>query len=286
VRHPAITIQISRIIARRVRDEVATKQRQSMPMLQSPPVPGLPDLGRNNLNLKTVAIVPVTRDVPISDFANRLQAAFEDTIGGPTAFLNQSSVMGVLGRHAFNRMGKLKLAGWLAEQEQRYRLVLYVVDTAVSSPWAQTSIRQADCVLLVGFGDDPTTGEYERLLLGIKTTARKELVLLHPERNVPPGATRAWLKVSAFREGPSGHRTDCLARSLGRGSRRTTTWSCPAFRARTRHRPVPWIPKPSRRCARSRPSSRRGCSATRARRAAQCPAVRTTSPTLLVWLGA
>lgn len=193
VRHPAITIQISRIIAKRVRDEVNSNQRSQSPLLHAP-IPGLPDLGRNNQNLKTVAIVPVTREVPVVDFANRLQQAFEDTIGGSTAFLNQSSVMGILGRHAFNRMGKLKLAGWLAEQEQKYRLVLYVVDTAVSSPWALTSIRQADCVLLVGFGDDPTMGEYERLLLGIKTTARKELVLLHPERSVPPGSTREWLK--------------------------------------------------------------------------------------------
>lgn len=193
VRHPFITIQMSRIIARRVREEVGRRGQTASPMLRAP-VPGLPDLGRNNQNLKTVAIVPVTRQVPIVDFSNRLQQAFEDTIGGPTEFLNQSSVMGVLGRHAFNRMGKLKLAGWLAEQEQKYRLVFYVVDTAASSPWAQTCIRQADCVLLVGFGDDPTMGEYERLLLGIKTTARKELVLLHPERSVPPGSTREWLK--------------------------------------------------------------------------------------------
>ncbi|UZJ53575.1 hypothetical protein CBS101457_002895 [Exobasidium rhododendri] len=193
VRHPAITIQISRIIAKRVRDEVNNSQRMHNTTLNAP-VSGLPDLGRNNQNLKTVAIVPVTRGVPIVEFANRLQQAFEDTIGGPTAFLDQSSVMGILGRHAFNRMGKLKLAGWLAEQEQMYRLVLYVVDTAVSSPWASTCIKQADCVLLVGFGDDPTMGEYERLLLGIKTTARKELVLLHPERSVPPGSTREWLK--------------------------------------------------------------------------------------------
>lgn len=193
VRHPAITIQISRIIARRVRNEINSSQREMAPLLRAP-VPGLPDLGRNNQNLKTVAILPVTREVPIVDFANRLQQAFEDTIGGPTAFLNQSSVMGILGRHAFNRMGKLKLAGWLAEQEQKYRLVLYVVDTVVSSPWTLTSIRQADCILLVGFGDDPAMGEYERLLLGVKTTARKELVLLHPERSVPPGSTREWLK--------------------------------------------------------------------------------------------
>ncbi|PWZ03234.1 hypothetical protein BCV70DRAFT_197464 [Testicularia cyperi] len=192
VRHPAITIQISRIIARRVRAELVRSKQEGATLRA--PIPGLPDLGRNNLNLKTVAIVPVTRQVPIVDFAAKLEAAFEETIGGPTVFLDQSNVMGVLGRHAFSRMGKLKLANWLADLEQKYRLVVYIVDTPVSSTWSQTSIRQADCVLMVGFGDDPTMGEYERLLMSVKTTARKELVLLHPERSVPPGSTREWLK--------------------------------------------------------------------------------------------
>lgn len=192
VRHPAITIQISRIIARRVRTELVRSKQEGAAL--GAPIPGLPDLGRNNLNLKTVAIVPVTRQVPVIDFAAKLQTAFDDTIGGRAIFLDQSSVMGVLGRHAFSRMGKLKLAGWLADLEQKYRLVVYVVDTPVSSAWSQTSIRQADCVLMVGFGDEPAMGEYERLLMSVKTTARKELVLLHPERSVPPGSTREWLK--------------------------------------------------------------------------------------------
>jgi lysophospholipid hydrolase len=55
---------------------------------------------------------------------------------------------------------------------------------------------KADCVMVVGMGDDPGIGEYERLLLSMKTTARKELVLLHPHRSIVPGSTRAWLKVS------------------------------------------------------------------------------------------
>lgn len=49
--------------------------------------------------------------------------------------------------------------------------------------------------MVVGMGDDPSIGEYERLLLSMKTTARKELVLLHPNRSVVPGSTREWLKV-------------------------------------------------------------------------------------------
>lgn len=49
--------------------------------------------------------------------------------------------------------------------------------------------------MVVGTGDDPAIGEYERLLLSMKTTARKELVLLHADRTIVPGSTREWLKV-------------------------------------------------------------------------------------------
>lgn len=120
-------------------------------------------------------------------------------MGAPTSYLNQATVMQVLGRHAFSRMGALKLAGWLSETEQKYRIVLYVADTAVSSTWTQTCIRQADCILVVAdSGSDADLGEYEKLLVSMKITARKELVLLHPERLVPSGSTRAWLQVGFY----------------------------------------------------------------------------------------
>jgi lysophospholipid hydrolase len=149
---------------------------------------------RNNANLKTVAVLPASRNVPIEGFARKLRTAIEG-IGSPTSYLNQVSVSNTLGKHAFTRMGKLKTAAWLADQEQRYKIVLYVADSSVGSSWTKTCIRQADYVLVVGVGDDPSMGEYERLLLSMKTTARKELVLLHPDRSVLPGSTREWLKV-------------------------------------------------------------------------------------------
>jgi len=52
--------------------------------------------------------------------------------------------------------------------------------------------------MVVGMGEDPAVGEYERMLLSMKTTARKELVLLHSDRNVTPGTTREWLKVRLY----------------------------------------------------------------------------------------
>ena len=119
------------MIASRVRSEVDSSTRSS-------PV----EASRSNANLKTVAIIPSTRNIPIEAFGRKLFNALGD-IGAPTFYLNQSSVSDHLGRHAFTRMGKLKAAGWLAEQEQKYRIVLYVADSPVSSSWTQTCIRQA-----------------------------------------------------------------------------------------------------------------------------------------------
>lgn len=48
--------------------------------------------------------------------------------------------------------------------------------------------------MVVGGGEDPSIGEYERVLMSVKTTARKELILLHPGRSVIPGSTREWRK--------------------------------------------------------------------------------------------
>lgn len=67
-------------------------------------------------------------------------------------------------------------------------------DTPVNSAWTQTCITQADCILVVGLaGGSPEIGEYERYMLGQKSTARKILVLLHAERYSVSGLTRSWL---------------------------------------------------------------------------------------------
>ncbi|KAG8994279.1 phosphatidylcholine and lysophosphatidylcholine phospholipase [Tulasnella sp. JGI-2019a] len=192
VRHPQAAVLLLRMIASRVRSDASHRTTG----LLSGPSSGKSTVSaaRANFNLKTVAILPASRSVPVAAFAKKLHAALED-IGAPTSYLNQASMMSHVGRHAFTRMGKLKVAGWLAEQEQRYRTVLYVADSPVSAPWTQTCIRQADYIMVVGMANDPTIGEYERLLLTTKTTARKELVLLHPDRNVMEGSTREWLKI-------------------------------------------------------------------------------------------
>jgi len=188
--HPAITMRMSKILARRMRALVEGpihgygKERSSVGGNVNP---------SSTVNLRTVCILPITSGVPVVEFAGRLVTALTQ-IGTSVVSLNQAAILNHLGRHAFNRMGKLKLSQYLADLEEKFGIVLYVADTSVQSPWTSTCITQSDCILLIGNAEvSPEIGEYERFLLTTKTTARKELVLLHSERLCPPGLTRKWL---------------------------------------------------------------------------------------------
>ncbi|KAI9011307.1 hypothetical protein BC832DRAFT_529204 [Gaertneriomyces semiglobifer] len=187
LRHPEITIAISRIIAERsksaFRNVGPTPNFISSTTLKPSP----------NLNLRTVCLLPVNAMVPVMAFADQLVDAMR-LIGADVRLLNTNSVMSVLGKHAFSRIGRLKLNTWLSEMEEA-GMCVFVADGKVGSPWTARCVRQADCILLVGLAeDDPNIGEFERLLVSMKSTARKELVLLHSTRSCRTGSTAAWLK--------------------------------------------------------------------------------------------
>ncbi|KAE8442102.1 phosphatidylcholine and lysophosphatidylcholine phospholipase [Mollisiaceae sp. DMI_Dod_QoI] len=181
--HPGITIKISKIIASRMRalveDPVFIQGKEKTTTATNKKV-------SSTINLRTVAILPVTAGVPVIEFGSRLMSALSQ-IGAPNGVtsLNQAAILNHLGRHAFSRMGKLKLSQYLADLEEKYGLVLYIA---------------------VGLAEgSPAIGEYERFLLGMKTTARKELVLLHADRFSPPGLTRAWLRNRVWINGGHHH---------------------------------------------------------------------------------
>ncbi|KAG5926385.1 phosphatidylcholine and lysophosphatidylcholine phospholipase [Claviceps africana] len=191
--HPNITIKISKIIASRMRAAVDDPPKNGSQVIRY----GAANNPRKSaLNLRTVAILPVTAGVPVVEFGNRLMNALAQ-VGPPNGAtcLHQAAILNHLGKHAFNRMGKLRLSQYLADLEEKYGLVVYIADTNVNSPWTQTCITQADSILLVGLADgSPAMGEYERFMLGMKSTARKTLVLLHNERFSRSGLTRSWLR--------------------------------------------------------------------------------------------
>jgi lysophospholipid hydrolase len=176
--HPSITFEISRLVASRVRKKV---NKDTTPET-------------SQSNFRTVAVIPVTAGLPVMDFGQKLLNAYNEN-NNSAVLLNNASVLSYLGRHAFNKMGRLKLSGYLADLEERYKAVIYVADTNVNAVWTQACIAQADCILLLADARSPPyIGEYERLLVKMKTTARTELILLHPDRYVPPGSTAQWLK--------------------------------------------------------------------------------------------
>lgn len=191
--HPGITMKVSKIIAQRMRalveDPLLDQGKEKVNDTTTKNV-------SSTENLRTTAILPVTAGVPVVEFGGRLLSALSQIgVANGVTSLNQAAILNHLGRHAFSRMGKLKLSQYLADLEERYGMLLYIADTNVNSPWTQTCIAQADCILLIGLAEEsPSIGEFERFLLGTKTTARKELVLLHVERYSPPGLTRKWLR--------------------------------------------------------------------------------------------
>jgi lysophospholipid hydrolase len=122
--HPNITIKISKIIASRMRtlindpSSTITKESASRTSINK---------SSSTLNLRTVAVLPVTAGVPVVEFGNRLMNALAQ-VGPPNGAtsLNQSAILNHLGKHAFNKMGKLKLSQYLADLEEKYGLVVYV----------------------------------------------------------------------------------------------------------------------------------------------------------------
>ena len=122
--HPRISMQIYKMIANRLK------------------TPKTLTAARHTFNLRTVGIIPVRQGIPIMEFAKNLQKGIAAGVGVGCQLLNQERVLETLGRHAFNRMGKLKLAGYLGELEEKWDMVLYVADTGVNSPWTQTCISQ------------------------------------------------------------------------------------------------------------------------------------------------
>ncbi|KAJ2887459.1 phosphatidylcholine and lysophosphatidylcholine phospholipase [Coemansia asiatica] len=191
---PHLTFHLSRTLALRAAQSLQSHEHQIQNQSQTQRSVLTAGVRSHNRNLKSIAVIPANADVPIHAFAEQLEQALK-TISSNIALLDHTAVSRVLGRYAFSRIAGLKIVSWIAELEQRCRLLLHVADGGISSQWTRHCIRHSDFILVVGLGDgDPAVGDFERLLLALKTTARKELVLLHENRSCRRGSTREWLR--------------------------------------------------------------------------------------------
>lgn len=150
----------------------------------------LPHLG----NYSTVAVVPSSDDVPLTAFTHEL---FHSATGiGPTLRLTSEEIKKMLGSSIMDHGNEYRLTGWLAQQEDNYRLIIYQCDYNYSL-WTQRCVRQADCVLIVALGDKtPVVGKIEKEIEKFTVRTQKELVLLHHgSRTDLPSNTVAWLNM-------------------------------------------------------------------------------------------
>uniref|UniRef100_A0A3B4BQS7 lysophospholipase n=1 Tax=Pygocentrus nattereri TaxID=42514 RepID=A0A3B4BQS7_PYGNA len=154
------------------------------------------DAGNPASNLSTVAVLPVSEEVPLTAFTLELQHALIAI--GPTLLLTSDIIKQRLGSAALDSVHEYRLSSWLGQQEDIHRIVLYQTDSTLT-PWTQRCIRQADCIIIVGLGEqDPAVGELERMLEGSAVRAQKQLVLLHREDGPPPSGTAEWLNMRSW----------------------------------------------------------------------------------------
>ncbi|XP_042250189.1 patatin-like phospholipase domain-containing protein 7a isoform X1 [Thunnus maccoyii] len=154
------------------------------------------DAGNQASNLSTVTVLPVSEEVPLTAFTLELQHALIAI--GPTLLLTSDIIKQRLGAAALDSVHEYRLSSWLGQQEDLHRIVLYQTDYTLT-PWTQRCIRQADCIIIVGLGEqDPAVGELERMLEGSAVRAQKQLVLLHREDGPPPKGTVDWLNMRSW----------------------------------------------------------------------------------------
>uniref|UniRef100_A0A8C8FBD2 lysophospholipase n=1 Tax=Oncorhynchus tshawytscha TaxID=74940 RepID=A0A8C8FBD2_ONCTS len=163
------------------------------------PFSGVPDVTNPASNLSTVAVLPICDEVPINAFNLELSHALSAI--GPALLLTSDIIRERLGASALDSIHEYRLSGWLAQQEDINRIVLYQTDSSMT-PWTQRCIRQADCILIVGLGEqEPALGQLEQMLENTAVRALKQLVLLHKEDGSGPSRTVEWLNMRSWCSG-------------------------------------------------------------------------------------
>uniref|UniRef100_A0ABD2W0V5 Neuropathy target esterase sws n=1 Tax=Trichogramma kaykai TaxID=54128 RepID=A0ABD2W0V5_9HYME len=173
------------------------------------------DTRPSQVNFSTVAIVPVSDDVPLTAFTYELYHSL--CAIGPCLRLTSDVVRKTLGTSIMEPMNEYRLTSWLAQQEDQHRISLYQCDANYTA-WTQRCVRQADCILIVGLGDrPPTLGRTEREVERLAMRTQKELVLLHKEQGGQrPTNTVQWLNMRSWIS--SHHHIQCPKRMFTRKS--------------------------------------------------------------------
>ncbi|KAF0298701.1 Neuropathy target esterase sws [Amphibalanus amphitrite] len=147
-------------------------------------------------NFNTVALLPVSEDVPLVSFSFELLHSLL-AIGRAT-LLTSELIRKTLGTSILEPSNDHRLIAWLAQQEDQHQVTLYLCDNELT-PWTQRCIRQADCILIVALAErGPSVGKIEKQLETLAVRTQKELILLHREGAPLPRHTVRWLNMRSW----------------------------------------------------------------------------------------
>ncbi|XP_034123912.1 neuropathy target esterase sws isoform X4 [Drosophila guanche] len=185
LRYPIVVTKLISFLSHRFLGSMQTRPKAGAP---GAPVEANPVTHKYS----TVALVPITDDVPLTPFTYELYHSL--CAIGPVLRLTSDLARKQLGSNIFEAANEYRLTSWLAQQEDRNIITLYQSDNALS-PWTQRCMRQADVVLIVGLGDHShAVGKFEREIDRLALRTQKELVLLYSEAtSSKPANTLSWL---------------------------------------------------------------------------------------------
>jgi lysophospholipid hydrolase len=186
LKYPVVVTQLISLLGHRLLGSMRTatiSSKSNMPIDSSPV----------KHSFSTIAILPITDDVPLTAFTYELYHSLSAIC--PTARMTADVVRKTLGMNIMESSNEYRLLSYLAQQEDHNDVTLYQCESGALTPWSQRCMRQADVILIVGLADrPPTIGKLEREIDRYAIRTAKELVLLHNESNKSrPTNTVQWL---------------------------------------------------------------------------------------------
>ncbi len=170
--HPAVTLELTRLIVDRYRRTLSPRQ------------PGRPT---------TIAVVPTHPEVPVTSFTRRLAQALE--AHHPLLHLSSERLGDLRGGADPDNPDDPGFLGWLHDMELRYGALLYEAD-ATPTPWTRLCAGQADTILIVGSLEEARPPDPDLLKAtrvgGEMVGPARELVLLRRSATGLPTGTERW----------------------------------------------------------------------------------------------
>uniref|UniRef100_A0A6A7FP55 Neuropathy target esterase sws n=2 Tax=Hirondellea gigas TaxID=1518452 RepID=A0A6A7FP55_9CRUS len=150
----------------------------------------------SNSSYSTVAILPCSEDVPITQFTLELYHSLHAI--GTTARLTSDYIVRSLGTSIWEAGNEHQLISWLGHVEDQHNITLYQCDASLTV-WTQRCIRQADVILTVGLATaNHGMGKLEHHVELVARRTQKVLVLLHRQDGPPPKGTVHWLNARSY----------------------------------------------------------------------------------------